>query len=369
MADIVKHLFAGEASWHDWRYQWRNRLTDADQVLGQLGPRAKQRWRNTLSGAADFRFAVTPYYFGLADKGDPNCPILQQVMPDPREAGDALFTDPDPLREEQHMPVRGLTHRYPDRVLWYLSANCAVYCRFCMRKRKVARGESVPTPDQVSRALEYIGKHSEVHEVILSGGDPLALSDRRLADLLQRLRRIEHLDSIRIHTRMPVTMPMRFTPTLLAALAEAFPLTLVTHFNHERELAPEALDALRALREHGVMVLNQSVLLSGVNDTVEAQRALLRGLLRAGVKPYYLHQCDEVRGVSHFRVPLERGRQIMRELRGTVPGIALPTFVVDLPGGGGKIPAEVEHYIDEADPATGLRSVRNYAGDSFQIRE
>lgn len=312
-----------------------------------------------------FRFAVTPYYLSLSEPDNPHCPILKQVLPSREEQTDALFTQPDPLAEESFMPVRGLTHRYPDRVLWYLSHNCAVYCRFCMRKRKVSQKDSAPNPAEVEAAMGYIEQTKAIKEVILSGGDPLSTSDAFLAKLLVRLRRIPHLVSIRLHTRMPVTLPQRFTARLLDTLAAAYPLTLVTHFNHASELSPEARQVVRELRMRGVLVLNQAVLLKSINDSVGLQTALHEELLRAGIKPYYLHQCDEVQGVSHFRVPIETGLAIMRQMRGRSPGIALPTYVVDLPGGGGKVPLQSEYLTEEI--VAGRQVVYNYEGRAYSV--
>lgn len=302
------------------------------------------------ASSSGFRFEVTPYYLGLVDPADPSCPVAAQIFPRREELYDPLFPEPDPLAEETHMPVPGLTHRYPDRVLWYLSHNCAVYCRFCMRKRKVSRPESAPGADEFSDALTYISSTPGIKEVILSGGDPLSLSDDRLDFILSRLRDVPGLSSIRIHTRMPVTLPMRITHDLCEVLKKHYPITLVTHFNHVREITVEAAASVKRLRMSGVLVLNQSVLLKGVNDTAPDQENLLLGLLRAGVKPYYLHQCDEVKGVSHFRVPIQKGKEIIRALRGRNPGIALPRYVIDLPGGGGKIPLEPDYEVNV--PAT-----------------
>ncbi|MBX7059497.1 MAG: KamA family radical SAM protein [Leptospirales bacterium] len=305
-----------------------------------------------------FRFAATPHYVSLIDAGDRNCPILRQLLPAADELNDPWNRDEDPLAEESHMVAPGLVRRYPDRALWYVTHRCAVYCRFCFRKRKVSRAESAPSSADIDAALRYIRRQDSLREVILSGGDPLSLSDPRLEAILRSLREAPHLASIRIHTRMPVTAPMRITAALCAALAESYPITLVTHFNHAREAGPAAAIAVRRLREAGVVVLNQSVLLSGINDTVEAQRELLLQLLRIGVTPYYLHRCDEVRGVSHFRAPLERGLEILRKLRGSLPGIAIPRYIVDLPGGGGKV--ELTPDMLESGPSDGADGRRQF---------
>lgn len=359
---------------YDWKSQLQSRITTADQLLQYVPDLPEsQIFRNLYQNleqfhelmtqmSSEFRFAVTPYYLGLANPENERCPVLLQILPQKSEINDEVFSRPDPLAEEAHRPLPGLTHRYPDRLLWYLSHNCAVYCRFCMRKRKVSRPESITGRENDEEIFSYIEKHRELKEVILSGGDPLSLSDEVLHSILLRLKQVEHLASIRIHTRMPVTLPQRFTNTLCDILKEAFPITIVTHFNHAIELTNEAAMAIRSLRMSGVMVLNQSVLLKGINDSLEAQESLLLGLLKIGIKPYYLHQCDEVRGVSHFRTNIETGLKILRDLQGRNPGIAIPRYVLDLPGGGGKVPLENNYRLD----AKGL-VYENWAGDPFVI--
>ena len=375
MTEGVKHssLTVSEPkSASDWRWQMRHQITSAAEFARFFAGRESdaEGLNGVIQSQADaFRFAVTPYYLSLARPDDAACPILAQVLPRDVETLDARFPDLDPLAEESHSPVPGLTHRYPDRVLWYLTHRCAVYCRFCLRKRKVSRAESAPTRSARQAVVEYVRAHTEIKEVILSGGDPLALGDDDLDRILGDLRDIPHLVSIRIHSRMPVTLPMRFTPELLAVLGRHYPLTLVAHFNHAVELTPEAVAAVRALRMQGVHVLNQAVLLKDVNDTVAAQEDLHLSLLRAGVKPYYLHQCDEVRGVSHFRVPIERGLDIMRAMRGRNPGIALPRYVLDLAGGGGKVPLEPEYFLGRETGVDGdVLVFRNWAGDEYRVR-
>ncbi|MBL8021315.1 MAG: KamA family radical SAM protein [Leptospirales bacterium] len=359
---------------YDWKSQLQNRITTADQLL-QYVPNLpeSQIFRNLYQNleqfhelmaqmSSAFRFAVTPYYLGLANPENERCPVLLQILPQKPEINDEVFSRPDPLAEEAHRPLPGLTHRYPDRLLWYLSHNCAVYCRFCMRKRKVSRPESITGRENDEEVFKYIRKHQELKEVILSGGDPLSLSDEVLRSILGRLKEVKHLASIRIHTRMPVTLPQRFTQTLCDIFKEAFPITIVTHFNHAIELTDEAALAVRNLRMSGALVLNQSVLLKGINDSLEAQEELLLGLLKIGIKPYYLHQCDEVHGVSHFRASIESGLKILRDLQGRNPGIAIPRYVLDLPGGGGKVPLENDYRLD----AKGL-VYENWAGDPFVI--
>lgn len=360
---------------YGWKEELQNRIESAEALLEALPWLPESQVFQRIYASRDdflatagalnsgFRFSVTPYYLSLADRFHPHCPILLQVLPQRAELSDPIFDQPDPLAEETHQAAPGLTHRYPDRVLWYLSHNCAVYCRFCMRKRKVSRADSAPTKEQRQLALDYIRAHTQIKEVILSGGDPLSLSDASLDEILGELREIPHLSSLRIHTRMPVTLPARITEAFGEMLRKHYPVTLVTHFNHAVELTREAASAVKTLRMNGVLVLNQTVLLKSVNDSLAAQEDLLLGLLRMGVKPYYLHQCDEVRGVSHFRTSTDTGLAILSGLQGRNPGIAIPRYVLDLPGGGGKIPLENDYRvrISDGDPV-----YRNFRGDFFK---
>ncbi|MCB1307063.1 MAG: KamA family radical SAM protein [Leptospiraceae bacterium] len=380
MVRAVKHLFPTKADeiHADWQWQLRHQIRETSSLLEHprlQHARIQQRLRLALEAdrslARSFRFALTPYYLSLINPDENgHCPVLEQILPAPDELDASIYADPDPLAEERHMPVRGLTHRYPDRVLWYTSHHCAVYCRFCLRKRKVSHADSAPRKSEQSAILEYIASHTEIKEVILSGGDPLTLTDAQIGVMLAELKNIQHIISIRIHTRMPVTLPMRITDELCSILRAHYPLTLVTHFNHAAEVGPQAFDSVRRLRMAGVLVLNQSVLLRNVNDTVQDQEDLILTLLRAGIKPYYLHRCDEVRGVAHFRVPIETGRNILRELRGRNPGIALPRYMIDLPGGGGKVPYEPDYLQEIGTDAEGHSYYRfqNAFNTEYRVR-
>ena len=398
----------------DWHWQMRARLDSPVKLRAWLKERGlyKQVSPVTLSKLEDwekkqalweqhFRFAVSPYYLELVDWSDPGCPILAQFLPsllefvqqslgpgkykeDSRRGAKSTKAEAinwDPLAEEECMPVRGLSHRYPDRVLWYLSHSCAVYCRFCMRKRKVSQPESAPTRADWEAILSYIRQHTEIKEVILSGGDPLSLEDKHLAYILEKLRCIKHLYSIRIHTRMPVTLPMRIDKALAELFGHFYPITVVTHFNHRKELTAQSKKAIRLLRMSGVDVLNQAVLLRDINDNLKAQEELNLDLLAAGVRPYYLHRCDEIPGLDHFRVPVAKGVSILRKLRGRNPGISLPRYVVDLPGGGGKVPLEPSYLLesegnflnDKSDKKNALGKktyyLQNWAAKLFAIHE
>ncbi len=390
-----------------WHWQLQNRIDSAEKVIlwlkennlfEQISPLILKRiktWQKLApSWQISFRFAVSPYYLRFVDWQNADCPILRQILPSPEEFNDKIdksnLDDWDPLAEEKNMPVRGLTHRYPDRVLWYLSHSCALYCRFCMRKRKVSQAESAPSQKEWELILNYIRSHREIKEVILSGGDPLSLEDKHIDYILKKLREIDHLYSIRIHTRMLVTLPMRITASLAKILAKHYPITIVTHFNHPKELENNieknyVKQAVRLLRMSGVDVLNQTVLLRGVNDSAKIQEKLNLKLLTSGIRAYYLHRCDEIPGTEHFRVPLEKGIKILKALRGTNPGISLPRYMVDLPGGGGKVPLEVNYLTSNNIKGDSIEnkstsanhskkknivySLVNWEGKSFEIHE
>ncbi len=312
-----------------------------------------------------FSFGVTPYYLSLIEKENPNCPIRLQVVPRNDELQHAEYEKLDPLAEDENMPVKGLTHRYPDRALWYLSHHCAVFCRFCTRKRKVGSSFETPISEDRENALSYLRSHSEIKEVILSGGDPLSLSDDRLIEIIRSLKNISHINHIRIHTRYPVTLPFRITKEFSEKLKEFFPIFLVTHFNHSRECTDDAKKAIENLVKHGgVIVLNQSVLLKGINDSIDELAKLNYSLVNMGVKPYYLHQCDEVFGSKHFKVSIEKGIELMKQLRGFHSGITIPNYVIDLTGGGGKIPLPTD-YLKKTDTLS--YEFENFKGKKFNI--
>ena len=294
---------------------------------------------------------INPYVLGLIRAFGAS--VARQFIPDLREIEDAFGME-DPLAEETHSPVPCVTHRYPDRVLFRVSDVCGAYCRFCTRKRLVGRGQGI-TDSVIERGARYIEEHSAVHDVLLSGGDPLLLEDERLDWILGRLRPIGHLDFIRIGTRVPSVLPQRIMEKLVRVLAGHAPLYVNTHFNHPDELTPEAMQALRLLADAGIPLANQTVLLRGVNDSYETLASLMRGLLRNRVRPYYLHQGDLTCGTNHFRTSIETGLAIMERLRGRVSGMAIPTYVVDLPGGGGKVPLTPEYIV-------------RLGGDSVELR-
>jgi len=309
-----------------------------------------------------YPLAVTPYYLSLIDPADPEDPIRKQAIPSFEEIALAGIGTEDPLEEKRDSVVPGLVHRYPDRVLMVLTDICPMLCRHCTRKREWQNGGWVRSLKEVEAMLDYIRNHKTIRDVVISGGDPLTLSTSHLEDVISRLRKIEHVEIIRIGTRFPVVLPQRIDDELCAMLSKYGPIWLNTHFNHYHELTPEAAAACDRLVRSGVPVNNQSVLLRGINDSVEIQTKLCQGLLKIKVRPYYLFQCDEVAGTEHLRTPLEAGLKIIEGMRGYTSGLAVPTFVIDLPQGGGKVPVQPNYILAQ----TGDKLlVRNYRGHIY----
>lgn len=323
-----------ESEWSDWRWQLRNRVRDLGTLQGLIDVTDAER--RGIEGRADaFAFAVTPYYLSLF--GGPDCPVRRQAIPHEDELRTTPWDLADPLGEEPHSPVPNLVHRYPDRALLYVTHNCAVYCRHCTRARKVGDAHSAPTQAMFSAAFDYLRRTPAIRDVLVSGGDPLSLSDRRLVEIVATLRSIAHIDVIRLCTRNPVTLPQRVTPELVEALRPHHPLFVSTHFNHPDECTPEAGVALERLADAGFSVGNQMVLLRGINDDAEVVTELGRWLLRHRCRPYYMFQCDPIGGTAHLRTAVQTGVDILDQMRGRVSGLAIPQLAVDLPGGGGKI--------------------------------
>lgn len=344
--------------WQDWYWQLRYRITDFDTLRQyiKLLPEEEEVAKNE---SFSFRMAITPHYLSLIDQNNPNDPIRKQAIPRIAESHIAYVDMADPLSEDEDAPVPGMTHRYPDRVLLLLTDQCAMYCRHCTRRRKAGENDAPMPHENVELALKYIREHKEIRDVILSGGDPLTLSDERLDEVLGKLSKIEHVDIVRLGTRTPVVLPQRFTDDLLNILKKYKFVWLNTHFNHINELSPDSQKALASIVESGVVVSNQSVLLKGVNDNVDVMKELVHGLVRNRVRPYYIYQCDLSEGISHFRTPVSKGIEIMESLRGHTSGLCIPTYVVDAPGGGGKIPVMPNYIISQA---PGRIILRNYEG-------
>lgn len=351
--------------WLDWRWQYRNRITNVEQLAEvlPLSGHEKEDIARCLSG---FRMAITPYFASLMDQDDPDCPIRRQVVPTIHETRVLPWEHRDPLGEERDSPVPGIVHRYPDRVLFLFTRQCASYCRHCVRKRHVGEEDYVISPSQREQALSYIARTKEIRDVLLSGGDPLIMEDSLLEQLLRDLRRIPHVEVIRIGTRVPSTLPMRVTPALTAMLRKYHPLWINTQFNHPRELTQEAVTCLSGLADAGIPLGNQSVLLRGVNDNTQTMKKLLLKLVKARVRPYYLYQCDLCEGSEHFRTRVETGLEIINNLTGNISGFALPRFVIDAPGGGGKIPLLPEYIISIDREQVRLR---NYEGEIYAYRQ
>jgi lysine 2,3-aminomutase len=353
--DVPDHL------WDDWRWQSQNAIRSVRQLRSLL-PFSPEELEIIGALEAEYKLAIPPYYFSLINPDDPNDPIRLQAVTSAQEAVSASgYELEDPLEEEKDSPVPGLTHRYPDRVLLVTTHVCTMYCRFCTRKRAtLVRGgwDAVSRNDELM--IEYIRKHPEVRDVIVSGGDPLTLPPAKLKFFLYSLRDIPHVDVIRIGTRVPVTLPQKlYDPALIDLLASAEKVWIQTHFNHPREVTPEAARVCRALLRAGMPVNNHTVLLRGVNDDLETMRRLMRALLRIKVRPYYLFHCDPVIGAGHFRTSVWKGLEIMEGLRGHLSGLGIPTYVVDSPHGGGKIPLMPNYLVSASDDAVVLR---NYEG-------
>ena len=356
----VSRFFASvdPENWRDWRWQFKNRITSVEELSSYLSLSSKQQAQLRLV-SLKYPFAITPYYLSLIDPADSSDPVRAQAVPVAEELTMASEGLEDPLAERAHSVVPGLVHRYPDRVLMVLTDICPMLCRHCTRKREWRTGVWTHNHAEIQAMLDYIRQHSEVRDVIISGGDPLTLSTTRLEIVLAGLRKIKHVEIIRIGTRCPVVLPQRIDDELCRMLGQYGPIWLNTHFNHPREITPEAMSACDKLLRAGVPVNNQAVLLKGVNDNLEIQRALCHGLLRAKVRPYYLFQCDDVQGTEHFWTSVETGIQIIDGMRGFTSGLAVPTYVIDLPHGGGKIAVGPNYILAREDDGF---LVRNYQG-------
>ncbi len=331
-----------------WVRQERNAITSVEELI-QYTPLAQNIIKQLRKVTNTFSMKITPYYLSLIDFKDPDDPLKLMAFPNPKELNIKKGELADPIgdtnKDLNNQPVQAITHRYPDRVLLYPTPECGGYCRHCFRRRLAGKKEFGLTQKQLTTALNYIRKHSEIHEVILTGGDPLMLGDTALEHILSELKTMSHIWTIRIHSRMPVWNPYRLTPKMAKMLAKYHPIWLVTHFNHPRELSKIATKYIDNLIHEGIPVLNQGVLLKGVNDSAEILRELFWALIRARIKPYYLHQLDKAQGISHFRVGIRKGIRLLRDLRGTIPGYAIPHYILDIPGGYGKIPMQY-HYLN-----------------------
>ena len=354
-----------EKEWNDWRWQLRHRVTKLEhlQEILQLIPEEIEGIKQSKGRLA---LAVTPYFVSLMDPSNPNCPIRKQAVPRVEECHLSKNDMVDPCGEDKNSPVSGLVHRYPDRVLLLVTDQCATYCRYCTRRRLVGSNERPITQGNFEEVLKYLKTHKKVRDVLLSGGDPLLLENERLEEILSRLRMIPHIELLRIGTRAPVTLPQRITVGLVRMLKKYHPLMISIHFTHPKEITDAVRRACNELADGGIPLGSQTVLLKGINDKPNVMKKLVHELLKIRVRPYYIYQCDLATGTEHFRTSVATGIQIIEKLRGHTTGYAIPTYVIDAPGGGGKIPVEPDYVISKE---KGKLILRNYEGQVFEYPE
>lgn len=358
--------FVSDSDWKDWRWQLKNRITTLAQVEAKIPNLTPEERGGVQLANRKLAMAVTPYFFNLINADDVRCPIRRQVIPQINETKTADWEMADPCGEDGNSPIPGIVHRYPDRILFLVTDRCAAYCRYCTRSRMVSNAAGYGFHPELERQLEYVRQHPEIRDVLLSGGDPLLLSDSKMDYLLGRLREMEHVEFLRIGTRIPIFLPQRITDELCAVLKEHHPLFVSIHANHPTELTMEVKRGLDKMADAGIPLGNQSVLLREVNDRLEVMRTLVQKLLRCRVRPYYLYQCDLIAGSSHLRTSVSEGIKIMEGLRGHTTGYAIPQFVIDAPGGGGKTPVHPE-YVVRRDANRIV--IRNYEGKIFEYPE
>jgi lysine 2,3-aminomutase len=347
-----------DEQWNDWKWQVRNRIETLEDLKKYINLTAEEE-EGVVKSLQTLRMAITPYYLSLVDQNNPHCPVRKQAIPSISETFTATADLLDPLHEDGDSPVPGLTHRYPDRVLFLITDMCAMYCRHCTRRRFAGQNDSATPAENIEKGIEYIANNPQVRDVLLSGGDALLISDDKLEHIISRLRAIPHVEIIRIGSRTPVVLPQRITDNLVNMLKKYHPVWLNTHFNHSNEITPESAEACAKMANAGIPLGNQSVLLRGVNDCSNIMRHLVHDLLKIRVRPYYIYQCDLSMGLEHFRTPVSKGIEIIESLRGHTSGLAVPTFVVDAPGGGGKTPVMPQYVISQV---PGKVVLRNFEG-------
>ena len=356
---------ATEEEWDDWRWQLRHRVTRAEplKLILNLSPEEIEAIEASKGRMAT---AITPYFAKLMDRNDSNCPIRRQAIPTMAEFHLSPADLFDPCAEDENSPVHGLVHRYPDRVLLLVTDKCAVYCRYCTRRRMVGSSEKCITQEELDEAVAYIQATKKIRDVLISGGDPLLFEDDHLESILAKVRKVPHVEIIRIGTRVPVTLPQRITPSLTSMLKKYHPLWISIHFSHPKEITKEVRRACAMLAEAGIPLGSQTVLLRGINDRAVVMKRLMHELLKIRVRPYYIYQCDLAMGTEHFRTPIAVGINIIEKLRGHTTGYAVPSFVIDAPGGGGKIPVGPTYMISQD---KGKMVLRNYQGKVFEYQE
>ncbi|MEW6157068.1 MAG: KamA family radical SAM protein [Verrucomicrobiota bacterium] len=355
-----------DKDWNDWRWQLKHRITTLDQLERLMPTLTPEERAGTVLANSKLAMAITPYFFNLIDPADELCPIRRQVIPRLEETETAPWEMTDPCGEDSHSPVPGLVHRYPDRVLFLVTDRCAAYCRYCTRSRLVSNASGYDFHPEFDKQIDYIRRTPSVRDVLISGGDPLLFSDDKLDHLLTQLRAIPHVEFLRIGSRIPIFLPQRITPALCAMLRKHHPLFLSIHSNHPRELTTEVREALARLADAGIPLGNQSVLLRHVNDDVTTMKALVQKLLLCRVRPYYIYQCDLIAGSAHLRASVRQGIDIMQALRGHTTGYAVPQYVIDAPGGGGKVPVNPEYVLSHNDDRV---VIRNFEGKIFEYPE
>ena len=355
-----KQLFPDvtDEQWNDWKWQVKNRIETLEDLKKYISLTAEEE-EGVKKTLTTLRMAITPYYLSLINPDDPHDPVRKQCIPTGAETHQAAADLLDPLHEDEDSPTPGLTHRYPDRVLFLITDMCSMYCRHCTRRRFAGQTDNECGADRIEKALEYIEKTESVRDVLLSGGDALMVADKKLEYIISRLRAIPHVEIIRLGTRTPVVCPQRITPELCEMLKKYHPVWLNTHFNHPNEVTPESSRACEMLANAGVPLGNQSVLLRGINDCVHVMKHLVQELVKIRVRPYYIYQCDLSMGLEHFRTPVSKGIEIIEGLRGHTSGYCVPTFVVDAPGDGGKTPVMPQYVISQA---PGKVVLRNFEG-------
>lgn len=351
--------------WQDWQWQLQNRVTTLEELQKHVTLHPDELAGVKVS-RGKFAMSITPYWIALMDKEDPRCPIRRQVIPHINETCTTGYEYIDPCGEEKDTPVPGLVHRYPDRVLLIITDKCASYCRFCTRKRIVCEGEDIIIEKRLEDAINYIKKNKQIRDVLISGGDPLIFSDSQIEFILASLKALPQIEILRIGTRVPITLPFRITDSLLDILSRYHPLWISLHINHPQELTLDVRGAVNRLADKGIPLGSQTVLLRGINDSVEVIKRLIQQLLTIRIRPYYLYQCDPVFGTEHFRTTISKGIEIMKGLRGWTTGYAVPTYVIDAPGGGGKIPIGPEYVVRYE---KGKIIMRNYEGEIFEYVE
>ncbi len=351
--------------WDDWHWQLKNRITKAEQLklILNLNP---EEIEAIEASWGKLPMAITPYFVKLMDRNDSSCPIRRQAIPTLQEFHFSPHDLLDPCAEDANSPVHGLCHRYPDRALLLVTDKCAVYCRYCTRRRMVGTSERCITEEGLDQAIAYIQSTRKLRDILISGGDPLLLEDERLENIIARLRKIPHVEIVRIGTRVPVTLPQRITPSLTEMLKKYHPLWMSIHFSHPKEITKDVRRACGMLADAGIPLGSQTVLLRGINDRPFVMKRLMHELLKIRVRPYYIYQCDLAMGTEHFRTSIAVGINLMEKLRGHTTGYAVPTFVIDAPGGGGKIPVGPTYLISQD---KGKMVLRNYQGKVFEYQE